>query len=213
MPVIGKKTARAILDVFDEVREHATPMLGPTLRLKILANIEPLYLAVSDALETKRAVKAARKRRVQKKAERRTEVYALRVAAKIRAGGHCENCAAMLPEERMIGGPVMDHIFGGSSRIPLEALETVWMLCPKCNHQRTGTYPTRRHWLERFISHADRQIARLQLESLDTRPKPVSPADAGFTETIAGYEFAIKEAQKRLAKLDATDVFAKEVDA
>lgn len=78
----------------------------------------------------------------------------LRAAVVKRAGGHCENCCA----------------FAG------EAGHAVWLLCPKCDHEKTTNTPSRQVWLERFAIHcalygyqAEVKLALVKLEALKAK--------------------------------------------
>jgi hypothetical protein len=85
-----------------------------------------------EAKEAKRAAEAAV----------RAEVRAACVA---RAEGDCEACA------RFAGAALhLDHFWG---RAREESVESCWMLCPGCDHEKTENKPTRQHWLHLFSFH------------------------------------------------------------
>lgn len=89
-----------------------------------------------------------------------------------RAADRCEACGRFAD----VYPPEMDHFFGGSLRRVMERPETCWALCRRCHRAKTGNEPSRRHWLERFISHCVRhgyeveaELARGKLEALCLR--------------------------------------------
>lgn len=93
----------------------------------------------------------------------------LRAAVVKRAGGHCENCCAFAGEAGHA-----DH-FWGRAKVP-EALSNVWLLCPKCDHEKTTNTPSRQVWLERFAIHcalygyqAEVKLALVKLEALKAK--------------------------------------------
>lgn len=94
--------------------------------------------------EKRRADKAlARRERIQR-------VHALRSHALDRARYRCECCSSL-------GPLVMDHWLGGRGRRRQEErLETVWMLCLRCNDDRTANRPSAEYWNERFEEHCAR---------------------------------------------------------
>ena len=76
----------------------------------------------------------------------------LRIRAIERAKGRCENpsCRADLHTN----GAIMDHWLGGiGRRVQQERLETVWMLCLRCNKDRTDNSPSATYWNMRFSIH------------------------------------------------------------
>jgi hypothetical protein len=76
----------------------------------------------------------------------------LRAFVIARARGRCENrrCRADL----VLTGCVMDHWLGGSGRrSQQEKMETVWMLCLRCNQERTDNRPSAAYWNKVHAEH------------------------------------------------------------
>lgn len=166
MPVLGKKTCKAILSVLEGAYE-------PT---QFLIN------EVRTALKTKPFVKLSRSRAKTKKAETRSEWEQIRAKVLARAATCCEACglcSALTPLE-------CDHMFGGANRRTLQSVFTVWALCRNCHRSKTDNKPTAASWLGQFIEHCTHlaygvsefediprgylaaiDIARAKLESLE----------------------------------------------
>lgn len=102
--------------------------------------------------------KPTKAERVEEKRDLRRERskarQTIRHQAIARAHGRCENptCKADLREH----GAIMDHWLGGSGRREQEeSLDTVWMLCLRCNQERTDNRPSARYWNHRFNIHCN----------------------------------------------------------
>lgn len=64
-----------------------------------------------------------------------------------RAGGHCENCMAFVGDDGHL-----DHQFGRAK--VKESVANCWLLCLRCDHEKTTNHPSAQVWLERFAIHA-----------------------------------------------------------
>lgn len=99
-----------------------------------------------------------RARKDEKKARRRAQGEARsNIRAKVleRSRGRCENpsCRASLQRH----GAIMDHWLGGSGRrTQQESVATCWMLCLRCNRNRTDNYPDAVSWNAAFKDHCER---------------------------------------------------------
>lgn len=79
-----------------------------------------------------------------------TATKKLRTAVFRRASEACEGCGRHITEET----GHLDHFFGRAKAE--ESLENCWALCLACDDAKTVNRPSAAHWLERFITHADR---------------------------------------------------------
>lgn len=160
MPVLGRKIVRELRDLLDDVREQASNVgvVTPTFYADYARRAEPLFHALDAALETKRAVKAARRRREAKRERHAAETSDIRRAVWTRSGGRCEHCGATLRDDE----GDLDHgpgFSGNGRRSQEQSLYTTWRLCRRCHHRRTDGEPSRQFWLESFRDHLLRQVA------------------------------------------------------
>lgn len=91
----------------------------------------------------------------------------IRAAVCLRAAGACESCGAWVGENGEVGH--LDHFWGrGKGR---ESEATCWLLCVKCDDDKTNNRPGSAFWLEMFATHCvdrglaaeyERAIARLE---------------------------------------------------
>jgi hypothetical protein len=70
---------------------------------------------------------------------------AVRAMVAARSGGKCEACNANAGESLH-----WDHFWG---RAREESVESTWMLCPRCDREKTDNYPTRAYWIGLFRQH------------------------------------------------------------
>jgi 5-methylcytosine-specific restriction endonuclease McrA len=129
--------------------------VNDALRLSrlVLAN-DPAARAMAERIDAQaraRSRRVAVKRAPRRKAERAESLdkVAARVACRrevaARAAGKCEACGAVAGESLH-----WDHFHG---RAREESVESTWMLCPRCDRQKTENSPSRIHWLNRFKVH------------------------------------------------------------
>ena len=93
-----------------------------------------------------------------------------------RAKGRCEACGVSLGPDSERGH--FDHYLG---RRVEESVETGWLLCVSCDHERTTNQPSSRHWAEKFIVHCALQAlpilgspaARPYFEAMDAAMRRV----------------------------------------
>lgn len=69
----------------------------------------------------------------------------VRAACVIRSEGKCEACGRWAGEALHC-----DHMFG---RARSEEISTCWMLCPRCDDDKTHNRPDAAHWLKLFLEH------------------------------------------------------------
>lgn len=91
-----------------------------------------------------------------------------------RAGGICElpDCGAWIGENGELAHA--DHFWGRGAGRDSETLETVWLLCPDHDHQKTNNKPDAAYWLCAFIKHCgkygyDNERAESRLQFVTTR--------------------------------------------
>lgn len=135
---ITRGLAKRLRAVLEDVRDGARA-----------DEVEALFLL--QKLEPRKAPKKTWAKR--KPEPSRAEVVSpLLEAARARANGFCESCELMR-------GPslFMDHWLGGNGRRRVEErLETVWMVCVDCNHNRTYNIPSAEYWNAKFAGHCER---------------------------------------------------------
>lgn len=69
----------------------------------------------------------------------------VRQAVVERSGGFCECCSRYIGDEGHA-----DHFFGRAKAV--ESVETVWLLCPPCDDDKTHNRPNAARWVERFMT-------------------------------------------------------------
>lgn len=102
--------------------------------------------AIDRALKPSRGNAPRKARRQAKREEWAVRIQAVRQAVLDRSRGDCESCGQL--------GSEMDEYFGGIGRRRiLASLETCWMLCRACHHDKTANRPNARHWATIFRDH------------------------------------------------------------
>ena len=121
--------------------------------------------AAADELRRQLAPKprsSAVKRTAAKKRSKRKETSSIYEEVAKRAGGLCECCTSSLLTFR----PELDHF---TSRRHGQSVETCWMLCSACHREKTDNSPSAAWWLERFISHCERNGYSAEAERARSR--------------------------------------------
>jgi 5-methylcytosine-specific restriction endonuclease McrA len=118
--------------------------------------------AIADrVLAGKRRVAAKRApRKWAEKAETLKAIsaeVALRREVIARDGGVCQGCRAK-------AGTEMDHFWGRGREA---SVESCWMLCRECHHQKTFNVPSRLAWIQGFRVHARGHKYKAQLVKCD----------------------------------------------
>jgi hypothetical protein len=83
---------------------------------------------------------------------------ATRAAVAARANGCCEACGARRGEALH-----WDHFHG---RAREESVESTWMLCPRCDREKTESKPSRLWWLRRFLAHCELHLYAEQIRKV-----------------------------------------------
>lgn len=99
-------------------------------------------------------------RRAEEDEDARAARRETRAAVAARAAGCCEACGARRGEALH-----WDHFWGRGRE---ESVEGSWMLCPRCDREKTENVPTRIAWLERFGAHAELHGYREQGAKVDS---------------------------------------------
>lgn len=86
-------------------------------------------------------------RRAGEDASAKESRSATRAAVVERAGGCCEACGV-----RRGAALHWDHFWG---RAREESVESTWMLCPRCDREKTDNDPSRLRWLVLFLAHVE----------------------------------------------------------
>lgn len=159
MPVIGKKTLKAVIHELEE-------RIGTTSLVEDLRR----------ALKPRRSVVAARSPRRAKQEKKRVETREIRASAVVRADGVCE-CGCGLPFTDYDPGE-LDHWFG-RGKVP-QSIANTWLLRRSCHRLKTLNSPSSDHWGRKFIRHCWRYgyldaaaRANGRLASLEALPRGV----------------------------------------
>lgn len=110
------------------------------------ARLDPVadrVLAGARRVAVKRAPRKAKER--VESLDRMAERVACRREVAVRAKGKCEACNANAGESLH-----WDHFWG---RAREESVESTWMLCPRCDREKTENAPTRAYWIGLFRQH------------------------------------------------------------
>jgi hypothetical protein len=99
----------------------------------------------------------------------------IRAACARRAEGYCEcQCGRWIGEAGELAHA--DHAFGRGAGRPAESVETVWLLTPEHDADKTNNRPSAAYWLEKFAAHCDlhgyvesAELARSRLAFVETR--------------------------------------------
>lgn len=131
---------RKVVDALAEGRVEPWMILearacAPSLRHQVSVRKTPIAsVAHVEARQATEAVDAIHARK------------AVRKACADRAGGCCESCGTRRGEALH-----MDHFWG---RAREESVESCWMLCARCDREKTENVGGRVEWLRRFGAHA-----------------------------------------------------------
>lgn len=114
-----------------------------------------------DSTEWRRALKSKAKADAKAKSKAKKEARReVREACVARADGVCEACSRWTGESLHL-----DHFHG---RAREESVESCWMLCPRCDSEKTENRPTRIYWLRVFRDHAIRRGYAAQVHKCAT---------------------------------------------
>lgn len=94
-----------------------------------------------------------------------TPTQKLRAAVCRRAEGKCEQCKAWVGENGESGH--LDHFFGRAKAA--ESVETCWLLCVRCDHNKTNNSPRAEEWLRAFARHCRRHGFTAEAERAESR--------------------------------------------
>lgn len=162
---ISARSARALLEL-----EGVTVTTRDAAKgARLYARGPDLMRALTElrkALEPKRSVTFAKKRKAAKKRVNQKETRSIRELVMARAG-KCEACGECIYTLEL------DHFFGRHGE---QSERTCWFLCFYCHRDKTNNRPSAAEWLGRFISHcqrygydAERKRAQSRLHFVEAR--------------------------------------------